>query len=1103
MTLRRPWTLLFLTLLTAAAAFATGYVGPREVKTLPEGFTRPILAVEFVRSAADFRSIVDQPALEPPGSWVSYLVYRSTVADLGFIAAYGMLWFALLLRIETAASVVMRLTAYLGRAAIVIAVIADGIEDAGILHSLHAAPTPELIRYAALTKWAALGVVFLALAAGFTTWPPKFNSRDWRLTALPGFAYLASGIVVLAGVSVGPHWLEYLIWPSSLALLLQIPVLIRAIRHPVAATGSPDFTEHLDDVRERELDYITRRRASGAELPECKVVSNTLVGLSLSGGGIRSATTNLGILQALSKMGILPKVDYLSTVSGGGYIGSALMALLSIKQGTEPGAAEQYTYGSRESLKFSTDWRRFPFNPELDPTTGDCCAPQSASTPTKDIVSHLRTHGNFLIARRGLLKRDALRAVGHLLTGTVYHLLTTTVILFLTAVLLMGLAHGIEPDLRLQLAPETAQETTTLAAVTPTSAGLGYSVTHLEEMSFSQAASDRFSRMWESVKWDVGHTGLLKAAGVGAMATLVVFVFLFLSTRQTRWPKSWGAGENKEDRFARFVLNTSAALLGLSLLIVWGFVERTDHDGHAGWIVQPFLVMAGARVTTFLLYVLIAKFNFPSIPFWNFWSREFRSLWGAFQTIATYGMALTLAFAALPILAYAAEQASLWAAAAPVVSLVLSRVLVSGAAQGASDKLRIPKGLLHFVLAIAVTVVIAFSVVGFAAMAAHYKFDGMTGHCPDPWAIAAGSGLLALAALSVFGDINKISPHYFYRDRLLETYLRTERPTASKSMETFTDAGNMRLSELQGEDPTATPGLGNTAPYMLISAAINLSGSRDLTRKDRKSGYFLFSKYYCGSRQTGYRKTDTWRDGETKLSRAVTISGAAVSSAMGSNTFFAEALVTSVFNLRLGYWMSNPRTNPKDRWVFWPRYMFQEVFATTNERRPLVNLSDGGHTGDNVGIYPLLERRCQVIIACDAEADAGLSFGSFTEALRHAYVDLGVDVDIDLSLIRPDPETGLSKSHCAVGRIRYPECPDRPNWIVYLKSSMTGDEPATVLNYKATAPVFPHESTADQFFDDAQFESYRALGVHMAEETFGWWAGQREFIDALNRPDVG
>ena len=48
--------------------------------------------------------------------------------------------------------------------------------------------------------------------------------------------------------------------------------------------------------------------------------------LCFSGGGIRSATFNLGIIQALARLRVLDKFDYLSTVSGGGYIGAWLTA---------------------------------------------------------------------------------------------------------------------------------------------------------------------------------------------------------------------------------------------------------------------------------------------------------------------------------------------------------------------------------------------------------------------------------------------------------------------------------------------------------------------------------------------------------------------------------------------------------------------------------------------------------------------------------------------------------------------------------------------------------------------------------------------------------
>jgi hypothetical protein len=234
-----------------------------------------------------------------------------------------------------------------------------------------------------------------------------------------------------------------------------------------------------------------------------------------------------------------------------------------------------------------------------------------------------------------------------------------------------------------------------------------------------------------------------------------------------------------------------------------------------------------------------------------------------------------------------------------------------------------------------------------------------------------------------------------------------------------------------------------------------------------------------------------------EVSRALTISGAAVGPAMGAHTFFAEAFLAVIFNARLGYWMSNPRTDAGDRWVFWPRYMLQEVFSLTSERTPLVNLSDGGHTGDNVGIYPLLERRCQVIIACDAEADAGLSFGSFTEALRHALRRHGrrrrhrsqhdptrSDDEVEQEPLRrrPHPLSGVPGSS---------QLADLPEELAHRRRAGTGDE------LPDDVPDFPHESTADQFFDDAQFESYRALGSHIAEETFASWASDPAIMGAL------
>src|SRR4051812_43101043 len=74
----------------------------------------------------------------------------------------------------------------------------------------------------------------------------------------------------------------------------------------------------------RSQNAIREEQKIIASNPFEKAQQMELYALAFSGGGIRSATFNLGILQGLSKHGLLDRFDYLSTVSGGGYIGSWL-----------------------------------------------------------------------------------------------------------------------------------------------------------------------------------------------------------------------------------------------------------------------------------------------------------------------------------------------------------------------------------------------------------------------------------------------------------------------------------------------------------------------------------------------------------------------------------------------------------------------------------------------------------------------------------------------------------------------------------------------------------------------------------------------------------
>jgi hypothetical protein len=79
--------------------------------------------------------------------------------------------------------------------------------------------------------------------------------------------------------------------------------------------------------------------------------------------------------------------------------------------------------------------------------------------------------------------------------------------------------------------------------------------------------------------------------------------------------------------------------------------------------------------------------------------------------------------------------------------------------------------------------------------------------------------------------------------------------------------------------------------------------------------------------------------------------------------------------------------------------------------------------------------------------------------------------------------TVFSARHCAIADIRYSACDGAEDGIlVYLKPSLSGDEPADVHHYAAQNEAFPHQATADQFFNESQFESYRRLGLHVVEQ---------------------
>jgi hypothetical protein len=328
---------------------------------------------------------------------------------------------------------------------------------------------------------------------------------------------------------------------------------------------------------------------------------------------------------------------------------------------------------------------------------------------------------------------------------------------------------------------------------------------------------------------------------------------------------------------------------------------------------------------------------------------------------------------------------------------------------------------------------------------------------------------------------------------------------------------------------------GFDGPLAIVNATLNLTTGDELAYRERKGQSFVFTPLYCGfdfaTKQTmvsenvlaqyamrptndfGYSPgrwagsfESSWTGTGLGIGTTIAISGAAANPNAGYHSSPAVAFLLTLFNARLGWWIGNPlRTS----WTsaspgLGLPYLLSELFGFSNQRRKYVNLSDGGHF-DNMGLYELVRRRCRYIIVCDGEHDDRYSFNGLAGAIRKCRVDFGVVIDIDVEPIRPSRRTNHSKRHAAVGTIRYPMNEDSPagkggefGILVYLKASMTGNEPTDVEEYHSRHNEFPHQTTADQFFNESQFESYRALGQHVADSAFADWSD----LVAAGRPST-
>ena len=218
------------------------------------------------------------------------------------------------------------------------------------------------------------------------------------------------------------------------------------------------------------------------------------------------------------------------------------------------------------------------------------------------------------------------------------------------------------------------------------------------------------------------------------------------------------------------------------------------------------------------------------------------------------------------------------------------------------------------------------------------------------------------------------------------------------------------------------------------------------------------------------------------LGTAITLSGAAVSPNMGYHSSPATAFLMTLFNVRLGAWLANPASASAQalREAKPPNALSalaREMLGLTDDRGPEVYLSDGGHF-ENLGIYEMVRRRCRYIVVVDAGADPGADFADLGNAVRKSFIDQNIEIRF-----APPVAIGSRKNPIlpprsyAYAEIFYPEG-GPPGELLYLKPCYPSDVPIDVRAYGSTSEEFPHEPTAEQWFSESQFESYRRLGYY-------------------------
>lgn len=836
-----------------------------------------------------------------------------------------------------------------------------------------------------------------------------------------------------------------------------------------------------------------------------------LTGLAFSGGGIRSATFNLGILQALSELKLLREFDYLSCVSGGGYIGGWLSAFIHRECDGKVEIAEDklVTGGAEHSA-----------------------------------IHFLRSYSNYLTPQTGLFSSDTLTAVATFVRNLYLNL--TLVVLGLAGVLLLprllvggvlylfGLHGVVFPSGYVSLASIVGICCAILA------------------MLF--AGMNLGCRCTSPTPWYTQQKWVLTLIVIpGLLSAWLISYGFYASPQQpvtlelkywalwvgavyvVPWILGWGLGYlggtsvaelwqallKPGPWFCTLLFASFAGAFGIALMVAFTQIVATIPRDYCGvWIVTA---LATLLLIKFYSLTIIGHIGLMG----RYFSHESREWW---SRLGGWVLLFALSWSFLFLVVFLAPAFFRWAPQWFINSgaLTWATATVAGVLMGrhpaTSGQLRkkwldIVAQVMPFIFIVGLLGLLSFGLHQLLLLMAWSPtglklFGGEWRGLSDPddssfmtWVAHEAEYFHAVPITLVFGlcmgcfvaaallawrfNVNLFSIYHFYRQRLTRCYLgasrckvRTPHPFTG-----FDQQDDLKLAALCHEENNQ---IVCQRPYPIFNTAMNLVSGKQLAWQERLATAFSFTPLACGycfilpdekgQCLNAYRPSSEYMEG-VWLGSAMSISGAAASPNMGYHSSPAVTFLMTVFNVRLGHWSPNPmhaKTWKQHDPVFGGTYLLKELFGLTDYTSSFVYLSDGGHF-ENLGVYELVRRRIATIVVVDAGQDEHSNYDDLGNAIRKCYADFGVVIDIHAD--------ALKTGYHAIGSIRYPRREGEPKpppegTLIYLKPALTGSVPVDLQNYALTHKGFPHQSTVDQCFDESQFESYRKLGHWIGREVF-------------------